>query len=98
MAVTKTLTGAIARCQILGPAYINNTTNLQVVFDNLSDDYGYELLMEDGEIKYNKLVKSTGTSSGIKLTFTMPSKYTSVADGTTQISLTTSNKFYLMVI
>lgn len=98
MATMRSLNGAISRCQVIGPAYINNTTNLQVVFDNLSDDYGYDLLMKDGVIKYDKLVKSTGTTSGIKLTYTMPSKYTSVADGTTQVSLTTSDEFYLMVI
>ncbi len=98
MAVIKALSGAIARCPIIGPAYINNTTNLQVVFDNLNDDYGYELLMKDGDINWKKVVKSSGTTTGIKLTYTMPSKYTSVADGTTQVSLTTSNEFYLMVI
>lgn len=98
MATMRALTGAITRCQVLGPAYIDNTTNLQVIFDNLSDDYGYQLLMKDGDINWKKVVKSSGTTTGIKLTYTMPSKYTSVADGTTQVSLTTSNEFYLMVI
>ena len=98
MATMRALTGAITRCQVLGPAYIDNTTNLQVVFDNLNDDYGYELLMKDGNINWKKVVKSSGTNYGIKLTYTMPSTYTSVADGTTQINLALTNEFYLMVI
>ena len=96
MATMRALTGAITRCQVLGPAYRDN--NYQVVFDNLNDDYGYELLMKDGNINWTKMVKSPGTNYGIKLTYTMPSTYTSVADGTTQVSLATTNEFYLMVI
>lgn len=84
---------------IIGPAYINNTTDRQVVFDGVSDEYGYELLMKDGNITYDpKIVKETGTYSGVKLTFTVAAKYMTVGATPTETAVTTSNEFYLHII
>ena len=80
---------------IIGPAHIDNTTNRRVVFDNLSDNCGYQLMMKDG-ITTSSVTKTTDTNSGIKLTYVVPATYTNMSG--TSTSVTTSNEFYLSVI
>ena len=84
--------------ELIGPAYINNTTDRQVIFDGVNDAYGYELLMENGKIDCDRsIVKEDGTYSGVKLTFKVAAKYMTVGTTPTETNITTTNKFYLQV-
>ena len=84
--------------RIYGPVYADS--NYKVVFDNIIDDANYKLGMKDGIIKWTSVVKGTGTSSGIKLTYTVASKYISAASGSSVNVTTGSNgtQFYLTMI
>lgn len=45
--------------------------NLMVSFDDLNDNYGYDLYGVDKVINYIDVTKTTGTNSGVKLTYTV---------------------------
>lgn len=95
MATFRALGGGMGNSYEIGPVHVNNTTDLEVVFDGLSDGLGYQLLLENGVISWTKLVKTT-SGSGIKLTYTVSPTYTAM-DGVTSTAVTTSTNFYLLV-
>ena len=46
-------------------------SNVVAVFDNLSNDYGYDLYCADTLVGIKSMAKGTGTNSGIKLTYVL---------------------------
>lgn len=85
----------------IGPAYATVSSSIYtVVFDDLDDDYGYKICINDGIAKYQKIIKGTGTNTGIKLTYTINSKYIDITTGNTVTVQTGSGgtEFYLRVL
>ena len=84
--------------EYVGPSYANSA--YKVVFDNLDNTYGYMICMDDKVGTYEPPLKGTGTSSGMKLTYTVGDKYTDITDGSTGNVATGSNgtPFYLRVM
>jgi len=62
--------------------------NMNVVFDNLDNSYGYALYADDTLAVIKSMTKGTGTTSGIKLTYVVDS--TGITSGVTP--------FYLRVL
>ena len=60
-------------------------SNMNVVFDNLDNSYGYDLYCEDLLVNIVSMTKGTGTSSGIKLTYVVSGS--DILAGTTQFFL-----------
>lgn len=59
--------------------------SMNVVFDNLSDDYGYDLYADDVLASIISMTKGTGTNSGIKLTYVVDP--TGISSGVTPFYL-----------
>ena len=84
---------------LIGPAYADS--NYDVVFDGVSDDYAYQLGMNDGVIGWTSVSKTTGTYSGVKVTYRVPSTYTTLSNTTASVVTegnTGASEFYLIVI
>lgn len=75
----------------IGPRYCEYVSSpvagYQVVFDNLEDDFGYDLFAKDTVITILQTTIGAGTSSGKKLTY--------IVDGATAGGSSTGTKFYL---
>ena len=80
----------------IGPSYATVTSNVySVVFDDLDDNYGYELCMNDAIGKWTNVTKGTGTNSGIKLTYTLNPTYIKTTNGTSATISAGVTPFYL---
>ena len=95
MANFRALGGGMGNSYKIGPVHVNNTTDLQVVFEGLSDGLGYQILLENGTGAFTKLVKTT-VGSSITLTYTVAPTYTAL-DGVTTTNVDANTNFYLLV-
>ena len=59
--------------------------SMNIVFDDLSDSYGYDLYADDVLVSILSMTKGTGTNTGIKLTYEVDS--TGVSSGVTPFYL-----------
>ena len=85
----------------IGPRYASVASSIySVVFDDLDDNYGYQLIMNDAEGKWQSITKTSGTNSGIKLTYVLNSTYRNIVTGNTATITTGSGgtPFYLRVM
>ena len=69
----------------VGPSYAN--ASYQVVFDDLDDNYGYEINAKDAKCTWKDYTIGTGTNSGKKLTYTVNSTNVTTGNGGTAFYL-----------